>query len=97
MVNTLQLNIVIRVWLDNNGEDMEIKCPRCKKQLYLRIERIYYMTITEVGMMDVIPGETVDTLTNLKLECISCEWTGWTNEYHEEQNGIANLNARRKK
>ena len=76
----------------------EIKCPKCKqeKNLYLRINRIYYMTITEVGMHDVIPGETVDTMTELKLECMDCGWNGWTNEYHEEQNGIANLDARRR-
>jgi hypothetical protein len=75
---------------------MKIKCPVCKYDLYLRIEKIYFMSVMVVGILDVIPGETLDSETKNYLECIDCGWKGWTDEYHQEQNGIANLNARRK-
>ena len=74
---------------------MSVKCPACKQPLFLRIEKIYYMSIEEVGLEDVIPGETVDSSTNLALHCIECNWIGWTDEYHQEANGIASLHARR--
>ena len=74
---------------------MPIQCPACKEQLFLRIEKVYYMSMEEVGLEDVIPGETVDSQTNLAMHCINCGWVGWTDEYHQETNGIASLHARR--
>ena len=75
---------------------MPAQCPACKKTLYLRLEKTRYMNVLEVGMFDVIPGEVVDDQTVMKLECMECGWLGWTEEYHDEKEGLIRMSTRRK-
>lgn len=70
----------------------ETKCPKCKKGfLFLKIEHTYVFSLKDVGTEDVIPKEKIDTEGRKYLECMSCGWRGWTQEYWEIKEGIIPL------
>jgi hypothetical protein len=70
---------------------MSIKCPRCKEPLFLIVETTHTFLVGAVAMNDVIPGEPVDDEQSYQLKCNSCQFSGWTDDYHEEANGIIRL------
>jgi len=70
---------------------MPVKCPRCKEPLRLIVETQHVFYAESVGLTDVVPGDRIDERMTFLLECENCEFSGWTNEYHEEANGIIRL------
>ena len=70
----------------------EIKCPKCNKGfLFLVIEHKHIFSVKDIGTEDIIPDEKVDAEGKKYLECMKCNWTGWTDQYFEVKEGIIPL------
>ena len=70
---------------------MPVNCPRCKKPLYVIVETIRTFLAEAIALKDVVPGEKIDDIQSFILKCKNCKFSGWTDEYHEEANGIIRL------
>lgn len=70
----------------------ETKCPKCEKNfLFYVLEHRYVFSIKDVASEDIIPGEKLDAECRKSLECMSCGWQGWAEEYWEIKEGIVPL------
>jgi phage FluMu protein Com len=70
---------------------MSVKCPRCKDPLYVLVETSHTFLVEAVAMHDIVPGEKINDVQSYLLKCENCKFSGWTDEYHEEANGIIRL------
>lgn len=70
---------------------MSVKCPKCKKPLYLLVQTKHFFGVKDVSLSDVIPDEKVDEEKSYVLNCLDCGWNGWVDDYHEAANGIIRL------
>ena len=51
----------------------------------------HVFSLKEVATEDVVPYEKIDAAAMKYLECMLCDWKGWTDEYWNAKEGIVPL------